>query len=551
MSVPLKRYTLRLLWLLLFLLSVQVQAQLTCNTNLPEATPTADFTLNPDGTAVHNKTGLMWMRCTPDQDWDSTNATCTGSTVLRTWSQALTRANIHEFAGFDDWRLPNIKELASIVESQCLFPSFNTTVFPYPRYYDSADFWSASGDAENSATAWGLAFDYGGGNTYDRGYTALVRLVRGGQLFDDFNSRANSTTITSDNPDPSVVGQAVTVAFTVTSAAGTPTGNVTVNADSGESCIATVVAGSCQITFSTVGAKTLTASYAGDANFDVSDSADEDHTVKASTSTSITSDNPDPSVVGQAVTVAFTVTSATGTPTGNVTVNADSGENCTATVAAGSCEITFTTAGAKTLTASYAGDANFDASDSADEEHTVNEPWLIFTGPAPTGGGDITATLTPPAGQPGCQFDSAELITLDSIPDAPPPNVVFPYGLFGFSVTGCQPGFSLDLSLSYPETLPDGTQYWKYGPTADNQEPHWYTLPVTSAGAEVSFSITDGGLGDSDLSANGSITDPGGVARGSAALPAAIPALEPTALALLVAGLLLMLIGQRRRQLKP
>jgi len=38
------------------------------------------------------------------------------------------------------------------------------------------------------------------------------------------NAAATTTTITGDTPDPSVVGQAVAVTFTVTSTGGTPTG---------------------------------------------------------------------------------------------------------------------------------------------------------------------------------------------------------------------------------------------------------------------------------------------------------------------------------------
>ena len=89
---------------------------------------------------------------------------------------------------------------------------------------------------------------------------------------------------------------------------------------------------------------------------------------KADTTTTITADDPDPSLVGQAVTFKYSVTvnaPGSGTPTGNVTVT-DGTRSCTGTVAAGQCTITFTTAGAKTLTATYAGDATFNASTSAD-----------------------------------------------------------------------------------------------------------------------------------------------------------------------------------------
>ena len=191
------------------------------------------------------------------------------------------------------------------------------------------------------------------------------------------NKADTTTAITSDLPDPSVVGQAVTVNFAVAvtaPGAGSPTGNVTVS-DGTNSCIGTVAAGSCSITYTAPASVNLTATYAGDANFNGSVSANAPHTVnKANTTTTITSDAPDPSVVGQAVTVNFTVAvtaPGAGTATGNVTVS-DGTDSCTGTVAAGTCSITFSASGNKTLTATYAGDANFAGSVSAGEPHVVD-----------------------------------------------------------------------------------------------------------------------------------------------------------------------------------
>ncbi|MFZ5821757.1 MAG: sortase [Chloroflexota bacterium] len=190
------------------------------------------------------------------------------------------------------------------------------------------------------------------------------------------NQAATTTTITGDAPDPSTVGQAVTVNYTVAVTApgsGTPTGNVTVS-DGTDSCTGTVAAGTCNLTLTTPGSRTLTATYSGDANFSGSTSAGETHQVnQISTTTAITSDAPDASVVGQAVTVTYTVTpGGAGTPSGNVTVS-DGADSCTGTVAAGNCSLTLTTAGGRTLTATYAGDANFSGSTSAGEPHTVNQ----------------------------------------------------------------------------------------------------------------------------------------------------------------------------------
>ena len=142
--------------------------------------------------------------------------------------------------------------------------------------------------------------------------------------------------------------------------------------DGTDSCVGTVAAGTCDLTLTTAGARTLTATYAGDANFASSTSAGVGHTVtQAATTTTITGVTPEPSLVGQAVTVAFSVTSSGGVPTGDVTVS-DGTLSCTGTVAAGSCSVTPLTPGPETFVATYAGDANFLGSTSAPVTHTVN-----------------------------------------------------------------------------------------------------------------------------------------------------------------------------------
>ncbi|MGB9233719.1 MAG: Ig-like domain-containing protein, partial [Terriglobales bacterium] len=94
---------------------------------------------------------------------------------------------------------------------------------------------------------------------------------------------------------------------------------------------------------------------------------------QAATTTTITTTSPNPSAVNKAVKVSFTVTP--GKPTGSVTVTASTGETCTGTVSSsgtGYCSITFTTSGARTLIASYSGDASNEASVSAGFTQTVN-----------------------------------------------------------------------------------------------------------------------------------------------------------------------------------
>jgi hypothetical protein len=71
-------------------------------------------------------------------------------------------------------------------------------------------------------------------------------------------------------------------------------------AGGGETCVGTVAAGNCNLTLTATGARALTATYAGDANFNGSASDPEPHTVgQAATTTTISSDTPDPSVIGE------------------------------------------------------------------------------------------------------------------------------------------------------------------------------------------------------------------------------------------------------------
>ncbi|MGH8500348.1 MAG: DUF1566 domain-containing protein, partial [Methylococcales bacterium] len=97
--------------------------------------------------------------------------------------QALTEANNSTLAGFTDGRLPNLKELSSIVERKCFNPAINEAVFPGTP---SAFFWSASAFANDSNVAWVVVFNDGFDGVGGKFNSGRVRLVRGGQLFDSF-----------------------------------------------------------------------------------------------------------------------------------------------------------------------------------------------------------------------------------------------------------------------------------------------------------------------------------------------------------------------------
>ncbi|CAK0780747.1 hypothetical protein CCP4SC76_7590001 [Gammaproteobacteria bacterium] len=113
-----------------------------------------------------------------------------------------------------------------------------------------------------------------------------------------------------------------------------------------------------------------------------------------------------------------------------------------------------------------------------------------------------------------CTLDDQQTLLLNlgdtGMPTAAPPDTTLPYGLFKLAIQGCTPGQTQRITLVYPDALPSGTRYWKYGKTADNQTDHWYVLPgALIQGNSVTFTLTDGDFGDDDMTADGVLTDPG------------------------------------------
>ncbi len=141
------------------LVSGQIQADLpgstVCangneNTAIVATTPTADFIDNGDGTVTHEKTGLMWQRCSLGQSWDGTGCSNKASRFT-SWQQTLRQAAQNDFAGRSDWRLPNRNELASIIEYRCWMPAINSQHFPNTP---AGKYWSSSPVSPSRFSVW-------------------------------------------------------------------------------------------------------------------------------------------------------------------------------------------------------------------------------------------------------------------------------------------------------------------------------------------------------------------------------------------------------------
>ena len=159
--------------LLTFLSIPFAAAAQNCRDSIRRSTPDTAFVLHENGTATHNATGLMWMRCSLGQQWQ--NNTCGGVATGMTWGEALKAAAAHEFAGYSDWRIPNKNELESIVEEACIAPAINNSVFPKtPQTF----FWSSSPYAGQASGVWSVDFGYGTVSASVKTGKIQVRLVR-------------------------------------------------------------------------------------------------------------------------------------------------------------------------------------------------------------------------------------------------------------------------------------------------------------------------------------------------------------------------------------
>lgn len=119
----------------------------------------APYTDNGNGTVSDSATGLVWQKCTAVSGTTLGNCN-TGTLLTYTWSNAISYCSNLTLGGRDDWRLPNINELRSIVEYWGASPSINTIVFPNtPNTNGSSFFWSSSTLAFGTKPAW--LFNYG------------------------------------------------------------------------------------------------------------------------------------------------------------------------------------------------------------------------------------------------------------------------------------------------------------------------------------------------------------------------------------------------------
>ncbi|OGR04663.1 MAG: hypothetical protein A2511_13460 [Deltaproteobacteria bacterium RIFOXYD12_FULL_50_9] len=128
---------------------------------LTDQVKAANYTDNGNLTLTDNETTFMWQQ----QDDNTT----------RTWEEAIVYCEALDLGGHSDWRLPNYKELKSIVDYSAANPSINSTAFPGT---DASDYWTSTTYAGSTSNAWLVSFNNGYVSPYYKSSKYYVRCVR-------------------------------------------------------------------------------------------------------------------------------------------------------------------------------------------------------------------------------------------------------------------------------------------------------------------------------------------------------------------------------------
>lgn len=158
----------------------QAAPEAGCTPDAAVSMPAGRFVDHDDGTVTDRASKLMWMRCSVGQRWQA--GRCAGVPGAVTWREAQQHAddvNLDGVAQHNDWRLPSLRELASITARECTGLRTNPAVFPGTA---PAAYWSATPRAGDAVQPRVFTLGFGAEGVFAAGQNERhhLRLVRSG-----------------------------------------------------------------------------------------------------------------------------------------------------------------------------------------------------------------------------------------------------------------------------------------------------------------------------------------------------------------------------------
>ena len=146
------------------------------------AWPSPRFTDNGDGTVTDNLTGLIWLK-----NANCPNASRNWSTALSDVTQLNTNGTMNKNDCDDtsnggshqtDWRLPNVRELFSLIDLSDYNPALPSSPFTGVQ---SGFYWSSTTNANDTSNAWFVMLSYGIVASDHKTFTYYVWPVQAGK----------------------------------------------------------------------------------------------------------------------------------------------------------------------------------------------------------------------------------------------------------------------------------------------------------------------------------------------------------------------------------
>ena len=121
------------------------------------------FKNNGNGTITDITTGLMWLKNANHFDKDME------------WEESIDACENLNFAGHNDWRLPTVDELLSLIDRSNHDPALPDD---HPFKNGQSDYWSASSYVPLPGLAWRVGMSYGDVSYSRKSYNGYVWPVR-------------------------------------------------------------------------------------------------------------------------------------------------------------------------------------------------------------------------------------------------------------------------------------------------------------------------------------------------------------------------------------